>query len=327
MKHDQKMATQHAISCAHCGADSGNILFSARDFDGRDEYYKIYQCKQCHLVQTTPVPDQDQLSKIYDLDYYGDKSSKFSYLIEKWALYAAKDRARKLLRLHGNKSRKLRILDVGCGRGVLLKAFQSLGHEVIGVERQDSPFADISGVVCGDLEILDLEEEYFDVIVLWHVLEHLDAPATTLAKIRNLLKNNGSLFISVPNFGSYQASLFSKHWFHLDLPRHLLHFSEESLSVMLKKAGMKVTHKNTFSFDQNSYGFLQSALNIIPGFKNNHFYSLLKSGLSPKSLFLLLAYSPLIALVSIAASIELIISILLNNGASLNLQVKKNHHD
>jgi 2-polyprenyl-3-methyl-5-hydroxy-6-metoxy-1,4-benzoquinol methylase len=313
--------------CSSCGSKNGDILYSAQDFDGAGEDYQLYQCPQCQLTQTTPVPTQEKLADSYNIDYYGDKTSKFSYVIERWSLFAARKRVRKLIKLHGAKAQKLRILDIGCGRGVLLKALKSLGHDVVGVERKDSPFSNIPDVVCGDLDTINFKAESFDIIILWHVLEHLDEPAKVLSQINHIQKKEGSLFISVPNFGSIQASIFKKHWFHLDLPRHLFHFDEQAIQNMLKNTDMQITHRGTTSFDQNVYGFIQSTLNMVPGLKNNHLYGLLKSGVNPKTLLLLMLYSPLVAILFATAMIELIISASFNKGASLNLQIKKTNND
>ena len=155
-------------------------------------------------------------------------------------------------------------MDLGCGRGVLLKAFQSLGHEVIGVERKDSPCLGMPNVICSELDDIKLEAESFDIIVIWHVLEHLKEPAKTLADVSRLLKPKGSLFISVPNFGSNQATFFKKHWFHLDLPRHLYHFNTRSLVNIFKQENLVISYKNTTSLERMKTDILRFQKNISP---------------------------------------------------------------
>jgi len=232
-----------------------------------------------------------------------------------------------LLKLHGQQAQILRILDIGCGRGVLLNALRDLGQHVMGLERSDSPFIDLPDIIGGEITDLAVEHGRFDVIILWQVLEHLETPDKTLDHIYKLLNSEGSLFISVPNFASNQARIFGQHWFHLDIPRHLYHFSQESLEQLLRNSKLKITRKNTLSLDQNIFGFIQSTLNMIPGLNSNHFYKLLKSGISLKSLFLLFLYLPLITTISIIALLELIISELFDRGASLTIQAIKDTND
>ena len=309
--------------CGICGSDSTLPLFDAADFDGRAQRYVLHRCDNCHVVQTQPRASAQLLSDAYDSNYYGGTTSKFVQLVEYWLGISAKRRARRLLKLHGNGNRKLRVLDFGCGRGVLLGAFAELGHEVLGVEQSGSPFEGEPHVHCGNIDQLNLVPGAFDIIVLWHVLEHLENPCNTVMKLAQLLGDSGSLFLSVPNIGSYQAQVFEGVWFHLDLPRHVYHFDSESLEYLLAGRGFEIRDQTTFSIDQNMFGFIQSTLNVIPGLKNNQFYGLLKSGMSAKVLLGLLLYLPLVTIISFVAFIELLVSAVQGRGATLTVRAVK----
>jgi len=315
------------LPCPICQSLERKILFTAHDFDGHGTTYQLIACNTCSTTYTSPPPSQAVLSNLYNNSYYGGKKSKFSYLIESWSLFAAKKRAQCLIKMHGSSSKKLRILDIGCGRGVLLKAFRELGHDAYGLERADSPFSGEPFVHCGTLEEMETSAESFDIIVLWHVLEHVEAPQDTLIQANKILNGDGSLFISVPNFGSFQAKLFKKHWFHLDLPRHLYHFTSKALNTTLNNAGFKIVNTNTASIDQNTFGFLQSSLNLLPKLKDNHFYSLLKQPISIKSGLSIILYSLPVIPISFLALAEFGLSSLLGNGASLNVKAKKKTYD
>jgi len=315
--------------CALCGSNDVNTaspLLTAAGFDGNGNYC-LCRCLQCGVVQTYPKPSADLLAQAYNSDYYGSSDSKFNRLPELWSRLIGRRRARWLLRQHGGPDKPLRILDIGCGRGVLLNAFAAAGHTITGTEREGSPFSGLPHILCCDLADLEAQTGSFDIIVLWHVLEHLNNPKETLAKARDLLDNSGSLFISVPNFGSNQSRLFNNHWFHLDLPRHLFHFEYTSLELLLRTVNMKITRQNTCVFDQNTYGFIQSILNYLPGIKNNHLYSLLKKDMNVTSLFLSVAYLPILFPLMILAVTEHYISGLFRQGACLTIQVTINNHD
>ena len=315
------------ICCANCSAMHGHILFDVPEFDNPAKNYQICQCAECQLVQTQPSPSPEDLSLAYSDDYYGGDKSKFSGFIEAIVTVAVKSRAKKILGLTGSKKSSLRILDIGCGRGLLMNAFRELGHDVVGLERSDSPFIDQPNVICGELGDIDMSAGCFDLILIWHVLEHLEEPANTLKQAKALLADDGSLFIAVPNFGSWQSRLFGANWFHLDIPRHLFHFSEGSIRKMLVESGFKLKHYDTFSFTQNVFGFVQSAFNQWSPLSNNHLYSLLKFNRSSSSLLCLVLYSPFVLVLSILAIIELPISELVNKGGSITIKAVKETDD
>lgn len=136
-----------------------------------------------------------------------------------------------------------RALDLGCGRGAYLLLLKNIGWEVIGVDIGDNVAREVKEanipVFTGDLKELQLETSSFNVISMWHVLEHLHSPLETLQEIYGLLTDNGSLFIEVPNNASIVTKIFRSNWFAWDLPRHLYHFSPKSLSKLLNRAGFK----------------------------------------------------------------------------------------
>jgi SAM-dependent methyltransferase len=117
--------------------------------------------------------------------------------------------------------------------------------------------------------------ESFDLVCLWHVLEHLQDPGRALALSWQWLRPGGALMIAVPNADSWQARLFRGNWFHLDYPRHLVQFTAASLVQLVGAAKFGVVKMRHFSIDQNPYGILQSALNTF-GFPWDDLYEMLK---------------------------------------------------
>ncbi len=177
-------------------------------------------------------------------------------------------------RMMGLRARKLppcrpgaRLLDIGCGRGDFLLACRQRGWTVTGVEQSQSPAmaaAVASGIdVYGPEELDRLPTGGFDVVTLWHVLEHLADPRATLATVRRLLRPNGAVLIEVPNFGSWQARLGGPVWFHLDVPRHLYQFDQASLHDLLRRCGFACDRWETFSLEYDAFGLAQTLLNRI----------------------------------------------------------------
>jgi len=268
----------------NCGHTSFIHVFDSYDFDSGKKHFALEKCSNCHLTRTSPVLNEADLATYYDIGYYGSSKKKFNSLIEAWTIWSNNRLAKKILSaasVHVRRSEEpVRVLDIGCGRANLLKAFKRNGCQCFGVERSDFPedpaLQDIN-IFKQDFLDVTLEENSFDIVVIWHVLEHLTDPASTLKKVGKILKPDGKLIVAVPNFGGLQSRLFGKHWFHLDLPRHTYHFSLQSLQSIFNSAGLSSTIVTTRSFDQGLYGFVQSAINLFTVGKPNLLYTLLRA--------------------------------------------------
>lgn len=137
-----------------------------------------------------------------------------------------------------------RVLDVGCGNGEMLRALRRLGWDVVGIERTEATAGPARRleleVHAGGLEACRLAASSFDLIILWHVLEHLSDPHAALGELARLLRPAGRVVVAVPNVASWQARLAGPEWYHLDVPRHLYHFDRRTLTHLLARAGLRV---------------------------------------------------------------------------------------
>jgi SAM-dependent methyltransferase len=118
-------------------------------------------------------------------------------------------------------------------------------------------------------------DHFFDTVIIWHVLEHLHDPRGVLEEIHRILRPGGKLIVAVPNLSSLQARWTGPAWFHLDLPRHLYHFSLRSLEELIERAGFEVESAHHFSLRQNPFGWIQSVLNRMASLPRNGLYTLL----------------------------------------------------
>ena len=331
MKITQQSSEQLHLRCASCGGSDFVKLFDAQDFDTGQETFSLYRCPSCSLVHTTPVPSEQQLGAYYKPQYYGKGNQKFSALIEKWTVYSNLKLARSIAGFLKDKTletdRAPRVLDIGCGRGNLLKAFSRMGFECHGIERTefpDQPLDSKINIHKDSLSEVKFEDSYFDIVILWHVLDHLTDPAEIINEIQRILNDSGTLVIAVPNFGSAQSRLFKQYWFHLDLPRHLYHFETESLNNLLNNRNFKSVSLSTKSIDQSVYGFIQSALNSLKWFEPNSFYEQLKLPLlKRKTHFFIQAI--LAAFLVPVALIDYLLSISFSKGSCLIVTAKKGH--
>ncbi len=128
----------------------------------------------------------------------------------------------------------------------------------------------------GELDSLPLEAESFDLVIVWHALEHVEDPLGTLEIAARLLCSSGRLVIAVPNFSSWQAQVFGPQWFHLDVPRHLYHFTPQTLEQGISRAGLRLDSWDSWSLLQTPYGLLQSVLNRLRPEKPNQLFRMLK---------------------------------------------------
>jgi ubiquinone/menaquinone biosynthesis C-methylase UbiE len=174
------------------------------------------------------------------------------------------------------------------------------------------------------LEDIVFAEGFFDAVVIWHVLEHIDDPISMIQETARILRPGGMLAVAVPNFGSLQAGIFRESWFHLDLPRHRYHFTPDTLLSCLNKNGFSVIGRHTFSLEQNPFGSIQSLYNkVMPSTKPNRFYSLLKNIQGPSSALSFLLWAALTVFVFPFALLEYLISGLLGKGATFIIYAKK----
>ncbi|QWR77907.1 class I SAM-dependent methyltransferase [Candidatus Magnetomonas plexicatena] len=239
-----------------------------------DKYYSVFFCDKCEIGMTVPEPDNAQMSKLYEVGKYREKKGRrFVPFVEYLILTFRHSRRRRIERFRKNG----RILDIGCGRGLFLHIMRQCGWDVSAVEFDEITASNISetfGIHCisGHPELWSFSESSFDVITLNHVLEHVPWPLEMLNKCTALLKPDGLIVIAVPNFSSIQATYGKDNWFHLDIPYHLSHFTEDGLIRIIEQRGFEIVRVRRFDLEYSPFGWLQSLLNSV-GVKKNILYS------------------------------------------------------
>lgn len=268
-------------TCPLCKAEKRRILFPVKTGPLR---YAIVQCPRCELAQTFPLPTDEELD-IHDFyEYFGKRSNKFVPAIQKIREWLMNKRALDYLSLLPTAKCMPNVLDIGCAEGRLLKAFLNKGCSCFGIEHKNYPE---SRFLCSDqivyfkggLENAKFPEESFELIFIWHVLEHLDRPEDVLNMTYDLLKKNGRIVIAVPNFSSLEATVFKDKWFHLDILWHKYHFTQNSMNYLIEKNNLRIVKSTTFCLEQGVYGLIQSILNSM-GWPKNEFYEFIKGNIS-----------------------------------------------
>lgn len=293
-------------------------LWRASSFDDSARQYQLARCRNCGLASTQGI-DTELLAEAYDAEYYGSGSKKFSAALE-FVLGRLTDlRATFFLKLL--RKEEPRVLDIGCGRGLLLEAFKRQGAKVVGIERDEFPDRP-EYVHVGSLNDAEFDSQKFDLVVIWHVLEHLESMQETLDQVAERLSENGVIAIAIPNFGSWQSLFFRDAWFHLDLPRHVLHIEVKQLVNALLARNLEVVRINHFDPVQNLYGFIQSAMNLLKPDRNNAYYKMLKHGADFEFLPFI-GWSLLAVVFAPFALLEMVLTGIQGQGATVQVIAKR----
>ncbi|HYA86566.1 MAG TPA: class I SAM-dependent methyltransferase [Nitrospirota bacterium] len=243
------MAQEMKGSCLLCGGRMATVLDKVFDTRfGINASYHIESCNKCEMEQTAPLPAPDELKNLYETYYNfgGEKNTSYTALRERflfspfYRFWLALDGD---ISFHAKKGSGA-LLDVGCNEGRGLRFYTRNGYTAEGLEFNETAaaVAESQGfsVYTRPLEEYPQLKEKYDVVVLSNVLEHLLDPKRTLKSIKDILKQNGRLWISCPNNKSWLSSVFGKYWINWHVPFHVVHFSASGLRKLLQDSGFIV---------------------------------------------------------------------------------------
>ncbi|CAL2080632.1 class I SAM-dependent methyltransferase [Tenacibaculum sp. 190524A02b] len=227
---------------------SENYLVS-KDYTVSNETFDIIYNKEYDLLITSPAPDN--LDKYYISESYISHTDSNKGLFNKTYQIIKKYALNKKLKLINNQlTTDKSILDIGAGTGDFLNVCKLSGWKATGIEPsfQARNLANKKGITLHE-NIENIKNKKFDVITLWHVLEHIPNLEEQIKVFKNHLNKNGTLIIAVPNYKSYDAKYYGKHWAAFDVPRHLWHFSTNSIKKIFNEINMDVVKTLPMKFD------------------------------------------------------------------------------
>lgn len=243
------------LVCPACGSSDWKVTGQAKDYSVSGEWFELKECLTCHLKATHPQPPPQQIGRYYATEEYISHSDTRTGLTNKLFHKARSIMLKKkydwVLQATGMEKGKL--LDVGAGTGYFAKYMQDHAWEVIALEPDQTArkiAAEKLGIPLQPIETLaDQTPASFDVITLWHVLEHVHDIKGYMNHFHSLLKKGGVLLIAVPNYTSRDARQYGSQWAAYDVPRHLWHFSPASMEKLLTKYGFTPFQKIKMPLD------------------------------------------------------------------------------
>ena len=239
--------------CPVCNNKDISKYLSLSDYFLSKEEFSISRCNHCGLLFTNPRPEPDDLPRYYQSeDYLSHNKEKKGLFSNIYNLVRNRAVKQKFDLITGYTAKGF-ILDIGCGTGEVLHYFSKKGWVVTGIEpaanARNFAIEQYALPVYDENQIERLPSKSFDVITLWHVLEHVPQPGERMEQIKRLLKDNGVIFIALPNHKSWDAKRFGAFWAGWDVPRHLFHFSRKSFSFLAARHGFKISKVIPMKFD------------------------------------------------------------------------------
>lgn len=245
----------HYTGCPVCGSEDIQPQLSAKDHTVSQKEFVIWHCNACAVRFTQDVPEQDAIGAYYASDnYISHSDTKKGFINRLYHLVRQRTlQSKRRLVINETGMMKGEILDIGCGTGAFLHNMQEAGWSITGLEPDEAARKKAIGLYklepLASEKLFELAPATYQAITMWHVLEHVHDLHAYMKQIERLLAPGGKLFIAVPNYTSHDAAVYKQNWAAYDVPRHLYHFSPQSMECLLKTYHLKLIALKPMWFD------------------------------------------------------------------------------
>ncbi|HRE50513.1 MAG TPA: class I SAM-dependent methyltransferase [Flavitalea sp.] len=232
--------------CPVCGSSAIHYALKAVDHTVSGEFFDILQCAGCSVRFTQDIPDVSGIGRYYRSEAYISHTNTRKGIVNNLYHFARKFTRTSKKRLIGQTTglSKGDLLDIGAGTGAFVHYMRGAGWNAAGLEQDTEAIKNAAALFDIELKpsasLFELPPEHFDVITLWHVLEHVHPLHEYMEQLKRLCRPDGRIFIAVPNYTSYDANKYDGSWAAYDVPRHLYHFSPASMEVLTKMHGLTI---------------------------------------------------------------------------------------
>ena len=242
-------------SCPSCGSTKIASQLNAKDYTVSAETFDVWHCEKCEIRFTQNIPIEEEVGTYYQSEEYISHSNTSKGLVNR--LYQTvrnitlRQKRNWVTQVSGKSQGK--ILDIGCGTGEFLSSMKEAGWNTMGLEPDEGARSQAQKNY--DLEVheqdhlFQIPKSNFDIVSMWHVLEHVHRLHPYLDQIHQVLQADGKLIIAVPNYQSFDADKYQEHWAAYDVPRHLYHFSPKGMEMLLNSHGFVLEQKKLMPFD------------------------------------------------------------------------------
>ena len=236
----------------HVKQNKKNLLCETKDYLVTGERFKVYLDQNNIIGKTHPVPQTEEMGKYYESeDYYPHSLNKKNLLTFLYKIIRKYMRLKRLMWMRGYLKNSTSVLDYGCGSGDFVKYLRSKSIDAYGYEPNYN--------FC-EHDFLTNQEGWknkkYEVIVLWHVLEHIHNPFDLIQSLKKRLNKKGKILIAIPNFKSFDSKYYGKFWAGYDTPRHLWHFSRKGMGLMAKENNFKILKVKSLHLDSIYVSYL-----------------------------------------------------------------------
>ena len=252
--------------CPWCDSDKAQINLWLKDEFLTKEDFHICECLNCGLLYTMPRPDKEHIGAYYKSEEYYSHQENTKGFIPKVYERVKKFNLKHKYRLATNGLEVGKMLDIGCGVGDFLHTAEEHKWECIGVEPSEEARAiaqkRMKSKILSSEDLENIPDGYFDVITMWHVLEHVDNLKWQVAQLQRLVKKNGRVVIALPNYKSYDGQYYKELWAAYDVPRHLNHFNSTTLTKIFKTSGLELVKIDKLKWDAYYISYMSEQYKI-----------------------------------------------------------------
>ena len=239
----------------HVEQKDKTLLYETRDHLATGEVFKIFLDENKIIGKTIPVPKRREMYKYYDTkNYYPHSLNKRNALTFIYSITRKHMHRKRLVWMKSDLKNNARVLDYGCGSGDFVKFLRNKSINAYGYDPNTKFSALDKSNFLNNRETWD--NKTYDIIVLWHVLEHVHNPFFLIQRLKKRLNKNGKIFVAIPNFKSFDSKYYGKYWAGYDTPRHLWHFSRKSIHLIAKKYNFKIFKEKSLHLDSIYVSYL-----------------------------------------------------------------------
>lgn len=240
------------MHCTICKSEQVSLLYSSKDLANTQEPFDVYSCASCENAFTANAPEAAVIGRYYNHDDYISHTETNKGFINNLYLKARNYNLSNKIKLIRSYTSGNQLLDYGCGAGAFASYSADRDFSTLGLDTSPDALtaAQEKGVKAFHVEHLPkLDSDTFEVITLWHVLEHVHELHSTLENLYRVAKSGAYIFIAVPNVTSHDAKFYGADWAALDLPRHLYHFTPSGLPALVEQFGFTAVAQHPMPLD------------------------------------------------------------------------------